>query len=187
MEVDDSDVFACYRDIWKMKSEKRNAMRQGIISDDGCRANCMKLRINAKDKSASNPIDNAIAHAYCNKFIIPLDFEMLESAMHYYQSGLKNRLCYEIKFDEYGKVINSSEQTPTSDATYEIKDIALEYGIVTKLDLARNISEDNQNMVLLYDRAIKHTTVPVNKSDTKWNWAFNKKNCKSLKGILVLF
>ena len=27
---------------------------------------------------------------------------------------------------------------------------------------------------------------PVNKSDTTWNWSFNKP-CKSLKGILVLF
>ena len=41
-------------------------------------------------------------------------------------------------------------------------------------------------MVLLYDRAIQHSQIPVNKSDTKWNWAFND-TCKSLKGILVLF
>ena len=25
MSVDDFDVFACYRDLWKTKSEKRNA------------------------------------------------------------------------------------------------------------------------------------------------------------------
>ena len=36
MSVDDFDVFACYRDLWKTKSEKRNAIRQGIISNDGC-------------------------------------------------------------------------------------------------------------------------------------------------------
>ena len=28
--------------------------------------------------------------------------------------------------------------------------------------------------------------IPVNKSDTTWNWSFNT-SCKSLKGILVLF
>ena len=54
LEVDDFDIFACYRGLWKMKSEKRDAVRQGIITDDGCTANCTKLRINAKDKSASN-------------------------------------------------------------------------------------------------------------------------------------
>ena len=41
-------------------------------------------------------------------------------------------------------------------------------------------------MVLLYDRVIQHSQIPVNKLDTKWNWAFND-TCKSLKGILVLF
>ena len=52
--IDDFDVFACYRDLWKTKSEKRNAVRQGIIADDSCTENCIKLRINASDKSAGN-------------------------------------------------------------------------------------------------------------------------------------
>ena len=52
LSIDNYDVFACYRDLWKTKSEKRNAFRQGIISNDGCTPNCMKLRINAGDKSA---------------------------------------------------------------------------------------------------------------------------------------
>ena len=52
MSVDDYDTFACYRDLWKTKSEKRNAIRQGIISSDGCTENCIKLRINAGDKNA---------------------------------------------------------------------------------------------------------------------------------------
>ena len=29
MSVDHFDVFACYRDLWKTKSEKKNAIRQG--------------------------------------------------------------------------------------------------------------------------------------------------------------
>ena len=41
-------------------------------------------------------------------------------------------------------------------------------------------------MVLLYDRVIQHSQIPLNKLDTKWNWSFND-TCKSLKGILVLF
>ena len=57
MSVDDFDVFACYRDLWKTKSEKRNAIRQGTISADGCMENCIKLRINAGDKNASNAQD----------------------------------------------------------------------------------------------------------------------------------
>ena len=61
----------------------------------------MKLRINAGDKSAGVARDKAIADAYGNKLIIPLDFEMLDSAMPYYQAGLRNRLCYEFEFNDY--------------------------------------------------------------------------------------
>ena len=100
-------MFACYRDLWKTKSEKRNAIWQGIISNDECTENCSKLRINAGDKNASNAQYKVIADAYRNKFIIPLDFEMLDSAAPYYQAGLKNRLCYELTFNDYNQVIKS--------------------------------------------------------------------------------
>ena len=54
------------------------------------------------------PQDKATAGAYGNKFIIPLHFEMLDGAAPYYQAGLRNRLCYEITFNNYNQVINSS-------------------------------------------------------------------------------
>ena len=101
MSVDNFNVFACYRDLWKTKSEKRNAIHQGIISNDGCTGNCIKLRINAGDKSTSNAQDKAIADSYGNKFIIPLGFEMSDSAAPYYQAGLENRLCYKLTFNDY--------------------------------------------------------------------------------------
>ena len=41
MSVDNFDVLACYRDLWKTKSDKRNAIRQGIISTDECTENCI--------------------------------------------------------------------------------------------------------------------------------------------------
>ena len=31
LSVDDFDIFACYQDLWKTMSEKRDAIRQGII------------------------------------------------------------------------------------------------------------------------------------------------------------
>ena len=107
---------------------------------------------------------------------------MLDSAMPYYQAGLRNRLSYELKFNDYNRVINSSK----TDATYKITNISLEYDIVTQPKLARSFRSEYDKMVLLYDRVIQHSQIPVNKSDTKWNWSFND-TCKSLKGILVLF
>ena len=52
LSIDDFHIFACYRDLWKTASEKKNAIRQGIICKDGCMENCIKWRINAGDKSA---------------------------------------------------------------------------------------------------------------------------------------
>ena len=93
LSVDNFDVFACYKDLWKTESEKRNLVRQGIIYSGSYTEDCMKLQINASDKDDSNEENKAIANAYGNKFVIPLDFKKLESMTPYYQSGLRNRLC----------------------------------------------------------------------------------------------
>ena len=184
MSIDDYDIFACYQDLWKTKSEKKNAIHQGIISSDGCTENCIRLRVNAGDKNAGVTQDKTIADAYRNKFIIPLDFEMLDSSAPYYQAGLGNRLCYEITFNNYNRVTKSTVAAP--DATYKITDISIEYEIVTQPDLTRSIRSEYQSMALLYDRILRHKKIIVNKSDAVWNSAFNTP-CKSLKGILVLF
>ena len=156
MSVDDFDVLACYRDLWKTKSEKRNAIRQGIISNDGCTENCIKLKINAGNKDATNAQDKAIADAYGNKFIIPLDFQMLDSAAPYYQAGLRNRLCYELTFNDYNRVTKSGVSSPkVPDAKYKITDISLEYEVATQPNLARAIRSEYQHMALLYDRILR--------------------------------
>ena len=59
LDVNDFDVFACYQEQWKTVSEKRNAVRQGIIHCGGCTENCMKLQMNASDKNALNKRDAA--------------------------------------------------------------------------------------------------------------------------------
>ena len=41
--LDDFDVFACHRDLWKTESKKWNAVRQDIIHTSGWNENCMKL------------------------------------------------------------------------------------------------------------------------------------------------
>ena len=153
----------------------------------GAQKTAVNVRINAGNKSTSNQQDKAIADAYGNKFIIPLDFEMLDSAAPYYQAGLRNRLCYELTFNDYNRVKKSgvsSQKVP--DAKYKITDISLEYEIVTQPDLARSIRSKYQHMALLYHRILRQRKIIVNKSDTVWNWAFNTP-CKSLKGMLVLF
>ena len=141
----------------------------------------MKLIIYAGDKDATNAQDAAIANAYGNKFIIPLDFEMLDSAMPCYQSGLGNKLCCEIMFNDHNQVVMSGK----ADAKYETSDMCLEYEIVTHPNLARRVSNEyHEYMALSYDRIHNHSRSIVDKSDTIWNWAFNTP-CKPLKGILI--
>ena len=118
--------------------------------------------------------NKAITDAYENKFIIPLDFEMLDSTMPYYQSGLGNRLCYEITFNNYNQVILSpTALTPPKvlDANYKISDISLGYEIVTQPDLASCITMEYQRVALPCDRIIRNRQIPVNKSNTMWNWS----------------
>ena len=192
LSIDDFNVFGCYKDLWKTKGEKKYAVEQGIINSEGCTENCMKIRVGASDKDTSKTTDKAIADTYKNNFIIPLDFEMLNSTLPYHQAGLGNRLCYEITFNEYSQVIysadakNSSGQKTTSDAKYKISNISLEYEVVTQPILASLIKSEYQNMALLYDRVLRHRQITVNKSDPTWNWSFNTP-ARSLKGILVLF
>ena len=144
-------------EIYGKLSQKREMLSvKGIISTDRCMENCIKLRINADDKSTGNVQDKAIADAYGNKFIIPLDFEMLDSAAPYYQAGLGNRLCYEITFNDYNRVIKSAVSPKVPDAKYKITDISLEYEITTQPDLTRSIRSEYQHMALLYDRILRH-------------------------------
>ena len=159
LSIDGFDIFACYRDLWKTKLEKKTAICQGIISNDGCTENCIKLRTDAGDKSTSNKKDSAIAKVYRNKFLIPLDFEMLDSSAPYYQAGLGNRLCYEITFNDYNQVIKPAVASP--DAKYVISNISLEYEIVTQSTPAKRISDEYQNMALLYNRILRHGRVKV--------------------------
>ena len=88
MRVDDFDIFACYRDLWETKSEKRNAIRQGIISNGGCTNNCMKLRINAGGKSTGvqkqlQLYNLSVGEYLTDKYALWLDFRSIdENSLH---------------------------------------------------------------------------------------------------------
>ena len=112
--------------------------------------------------------NKATADAYRNKFAIPLDFEMLDRAMPYYQSGLGNRLCYEITFNNNNRVIMSpGELSPPKvpDTEHKITDVSLEYEIVTQPDLTSRIAMEYQRMALPYDRILRNSQITVNKLD----------------------
>ena len=178
--LDDADVYHCYSDLWLPKQRLINMAYQGI-----CNENTLKLRMNAgdKDTSTNDGKDKAIADAYKTRFYIPLEFELLTNHMPYYQAGLNDRLSYELTFNDYGRVIKSTD----TGASYKISGISLEYEILTNAELARMIRNQYQNkLAVLYDRVLRHRRIVFNKSDTTWNINLNTP-AKSMKGILMLF
>ena len=175
MSIDDSDIYHCHVDLWKSPTERINMAYQGIG-----KANMLKHRIGAGDAAADTE-DEAIAKAYGNRFCIPLDFELLETHMPFYQAGLGDRLEYELTFNDYDKVIKSSD----ADSSYEVKNICLDK--VTDTELARQIRQQfNGRIAILYDRVLRHRKITKNKSDTLWNINLNIP-ARSMKGILMLF
>ena len=181
ISIDDCDVLHSYYDCWKTAYERRNAVFQGIVDADGQTENAIKHRINAGDK-ASNKRDETVASIYDNRFCIPLDFEILESTIPFYQYGLGSHLTYELTFSDYGDVIKSTD----SDATYTISNISLEFDTITNASLASQIRTEYMKCSILYDGILRARIIPINKSDTSFSVDINSPS-KSLKGVLLVF
>jgi len=131
MSLDDADIYLCYRDLWMTDKERLNAAYYGIHVDDG--GNTAKIRLGAGDSVAATQPDASIAAAFGDRFAITLDFEILTDHGPSYQAGLKDRLSFELTFNDYGRVIMWTDPT----ASYEITNISLELYVVTNPDLAR--------------------------------------------------
>ena len=182
LSIDDSDVFHCYQDFWKTAQERSNSQYQGI--DTSSNRNVTRIRVGAGNKDETETEDAAIAAAYGNRFHIPLDFELLESHMPFYQSALGDRLEYELTFNDYSRVVVA---TGNAAASYSIDNIALEFEMATQPDLARQIRNQYAGrLAVLYERVLRHRKITANKSDTLWNINLNVP-ARSMKGILLLF
>ena len=80
-----------------MAQERENAQYQGI--DTLANRNATRIRVGAEN-GTPNASDTAIAEAYGNRYYIPLDLELLESHMPFYQSALCDRLENELTFNK---------------------------------------------------------------------------------------
>ena len=180
LSIDDSDVYHAYLDLWRSTQERNNLQYQGI--DTSRSRNVTRLRMKATNADYTVAEDKAIADNLGNRFYIPLDFELLESHMPFYQAALGDRLEYELTFNQYKEVIVGE-----TNMKYEIKNIALEFDKVTEHDLAREIrSLYNGSLSIQYDRVLRHRIIPADKSDAVWNINLNVP-AKSMKGVLMLF
>ena len=123
-----------------------------------------------------------MASIYDNRFCIPLDFEIFETSLPFYQYGLGSHLTYELTFADYSNVINSTDP----DATYRISNISLEFDTIINALLASQIRTEYMKSSILYDRILRARIIPLNKSDTSFSVDINSPS-KSLKGVLLIF
>ena len=181
ISIDDYDVLFSYIDSWNCKTERLNAVFQGIVDADSQTENPIKHRINSGDK-ANNAKDQTVASIFNNRFCMPLDFEILESSLPLYQYGLGSRLTYELTFANYSDVIKSTD----TDATYTISNISLEFDTIINASLASQIRTEYMKSSILYDRILRARIIPLNNSDTSFSVDINSPS-KSLKGVLLIF
>ena len=137
ISIDDYHILYSFYDCWKCKTERLNAVFQGIVEADGQTENAIKHRINATDK-ANNAKDQTVASIYDNRFCIPLDFEIHETSLSLYQYGLGSRLTYELTFAGYSDVIKAMNP----DATYTISNISLKFDTIINASLASQIQTE---------------------------------------------
>ena len=181
ISIDDYDIFYSYYDCWKCKTERHNAVFQGIVEADSEMENAIKHRIDAGDK-VNNAKDQTVASIYDNRFCIPLDFEILESSLPLYQYSFSSHLTYELTFADYSNVIKATDP----DATYTISNISLEFNTVMNTSLASQIRTEYMKSSILYDRILRAHIIPLNNSDTSFSVDINNPS-KSLKGVLFVF
>ena len=183
IRIDDYDILYSFYDCWKCKTERLNAVFQGIVEADGQTENAIKNRINAGNK-ADVANDITVASIYDNRFCIPLDFEILESSLPLYQYGLGSHLTYELTFADYSDVIKARNP----DATYItlISNISLEFDTIINASLASQIRTEYMKSSILYDRILRARIIPLNDSSTSFSVDINSPS-KSLKGVLLIF
>ena len=181
ISIDDYNVLYSYYDCWKCKTDRLNAVFQGIVEAEGQTENSIKHWINATDK-ANNAKDQTVASIYDNRFCIPLDFEILETSLPLYQYGLGSHLTYELTFADYSDVIKSMDPA----TTYTISNISLEFDTIINASLASQIRTKYMKSSILYDRILRAHIIPLNKFDKSISVDINSPS-KSLKGVLLIF
>ena len=181
ISIDDYDVLYSYYDCWKCKTERLNAVFQGIVESDGQTENAIKHQINAGNK-ANDAKDQTVASIFNNRFCIPLDFEILKSSLPLYQYGLGSRLTYELTFANYSDVIKSMD----TDVTYTNSSISLEFDTIINASLASQIRTEYMKSSILYNRILRARIIQLDKSDTSFTVDINSPS-KSLNGVLLIF
>ena len=189
LSIDHSNVLGCYFDLWRMASERENGHYQGI--DMSANRNTTRVRVGVGNKDETVVADKAIAYAFSNRFHIPLNFELLETHMPFYQSALGDRLEMELTLNDYSRVILASGVSGApANATYVVKNVNLEYDMGTQTDLARMIGNQYEGRFeILYNRVLLYRRVTKEKKGLPLELTHQgvRSEYGGVRGVLMLF
>ena len=182
LSINDSNILYSYMDSWIPESVRRKKSFLTGTTDltSGMTKKTLQLRLGIETEVDDS--EKTLSKVYGSRFKIPLDFEMLTTAMPFNQYGLNERFSYILTFNNKEKFIKS----PASNGTYSVSDIQLEFEKVNSISLSNEVRNAyDMDFSIMFDRILRHRAIQVKSTDTKWNWSFASP-VKSLRGILVL-
>ena len=182
LSINDSNILYSYMDSWIPESVRRKKSFLTGTRDLTSSMTKKTLQLRLGIETEGDDSEKTLSKVYGSRFKIPLDFEMLTTAMPFNQYGLNERFSYILTFNNKGKFIKS----PTSNGTYSVSDIQLEFEKVNSISLSNEVRNAyDMDFSVMFDRILRHRAIQVKSTDTKWNWSFASP-VKSLRGILLL-
>ena len=157
--INNSDIYAKYKDLYLSKKEREQKLLQGIQSTNGLKAwvgaNGIALTVTT--------LNNAIKKTFDNRFAIPLDFDFFKHPVYPY--GLREDLIVRLELNSAAKVILCSGDTS---ATCKLSDISLEYDATFDEPYATAIGEMYVGTSILYTKVELLHYQTLSKKDTIW-------------------
>ena len=175
------DIYKIFEDLFLPSQKRKNMLPEGIQSVDLC-----KIRSGAGDKKTSGvDAENKLNEIYGTEYRINLDHPILTDHGVFYPQVLYNNLVFELTLAPAGQVVIGSDPNKLG---YELKNIQLEYEVILSKTLADEaLSTYINGKEFAYDLVMRDRVVPIARgSDTRLTLRVNPQ-CRSLKGILLLF
>jgi len=175
------DIYATYKDMFLMKDQRENMLREGISS-----VNMHKLRAGAGDKVTTDAAEVNLAAIYNTKYRLAINHPILDSHGIFYAKGLSSNLLFEITLAQSKDVVITSDSTKSYN--YSLTNIELEYECINSEMLAKQVQSEYQvGKGFYFENILLHKQFQITRNtDSVINEHINIPR-RSMSGILLLF
>ena len=174
------DLFHTYSDLFAMKEERGNMMREGVSS-----VNIRKMRTGAGDAPTTPSNEVALATVYGTRYRIPLCHPIIDSQGTFYPREMTNALTFQITLPESTGITTHAD---TKLCNYSLTNMELEYECISSAYLAREASLSYQvGKDFYYENVLRYNTFNFDDHDDILINQKVSKSRRSMTGILLLF